>query len=118
MANYLPKGDKGVLDSDCRRSLRRSCLRREVVADYDPNRPLDRGDFRWVTFKDLSAHGVAFLTSEKPATEKVVIVLGNGPICIARVVRTKLCAISSIYPDTCGTLCFRHSSDFSKSRFE
>ena len=89
MANYLPKGDKGVLDSDCRRSLRRSCLRREVVADYDPNRPLDRGDFRWVTFKDLSAHGVAFLTSEKPATEKVVIVLGNGPICIARVVRTK-----------------------------
>ena len=78
-----------MIGSEKRRSVRRPCLRREVVADYDPERALERRDFHWVTFKDLSLHGVAFLTSHKPATSKVVIVLGKGPICIARVVRTQ-----------------------------
>lgn len=71
-----------------RRSPRIPYFRRELVADFDSESIPDMRDFYWVTFQNISDSGAAFLSSRKPATDKLVIVLGNGPSIIARVVRT------------------------------
>lgn len=70
-----------------RRSPRSPYYRRELVADFDSTSVPDLSDFYWVTFQNISDTGAAFLSSRKPATDKLVIVLGNGPTIIARVVR-------------------------------
>ena len=72
-----------------RRSARQKCFNRELIADYDGAASPARSDFYWVTFQNISAKGVAFLSSRRPAKDKLVVVLGKGPICVARVVRTR-----------------------------
>ena len=72
-----------------RRSPRQTCFNRELIADYDGAESPARSDFYWVTFQNISSNGVAFLSSRRPAKDKLVVVLGNGPICVARVVRTR-----------------------------
>jgi len=71
-----------------RRSPRRPYFRRELIADFDSRSVPELADFYWVTFLNISDTGAAFLSSHKPETDKVIIVLGNGPSVIARIIRT------------------------------
>ena len=60
---------------------------RQLVADYDgENLPVST-DFHWVTVQDISTGGASFISSRKPAKKHLVVVLGQGPVCIARVTR-------------------------------
>ena len=77
-----------MLKPGTRKSDRRQYIHRELVADFDCQSVPDLSDFYWVTFLNLSDTGAAFLSSHKPETDKVVIVLGGGPSVVARVVRT------------------------------
>jgi len=90
-AKYFP-GENYNLHLDMspptrRRSQRIPYYRRELVADFDSQSVPDLSDFHWVTFQNISDTGAAFLSGRKPATDKLIIVLGNGPSIIARVVR-------------------------------
>jgi len=71
-----------------RRFPSRPYFRRELVADFDSLSVPELGDFYWVTFLNICDTGAAFLTSHKPETDKVIIVLGNGPSVVAKIVRT------------------------------
>jgi hypothetical protein len=90
-ANYFPSDlynlQLDMSPSSRRRSQRTPYYRRELVADFDSKSIPDLSDFHWVTFQNISDTGAAFLSSRKPATDKLVIVLSNGPSIIARVVR-------------------------------
>jgi len=72
-----------------RRNARQKCFNRELIADDDGTASPARSDFYWVTLQNISAAGITFLSSRKPAKNKLVVVLGNGPICVARIVRTR-----------------------------
>lgn len=74
--------------SENRKSYRRQYFRRELVADFDSHSVPELRDFYWVTFLNISDTGAAFLSSHKPETDKVIIVLGAGPRVVARVTRT------------------------------
>lgn len=86
----LHLGMSGDSSSDTRRRLpRRPYFRRELVADFDSESVPELSDFYWVTFQNISDTGAAFLSSRKPETDKLVIVLGGGPSVVARVVWTR-----------------------------
>jgi hypothetical protein len=88
---------------ESRKSPRRQYIHRELVADFDSQTVPELSDFYWVTFLNISDTGAAFLSSHKPETEKVIIVLGSGPSVVARIVRTSCLAESpeAIYEVGC-----------------
>lgn len=92
-----------MLKPESRKSSRRQYLHRELVADFDSQSVPELRDFYWVTFLNISDTDAAFLSSHKPETDKIVIVLGSGPTVVARVVRTSCLAESpeAIYEIGC-----------------
>lgn len=71
-----------------RRRDRSGYVYKQLVADYDGQRFPQERDFYRATFMNLSRTGAAFLSARKPATDKVVIVLGMSQIyVVARIVR-------------------------------
>jgi hypothetical protein len=75
-------------ETERRLSQRRPYICQQLVADYDGAAIPEKGDFYQVTFQNLSDTGASFLSSRKPATSKLVIILGTGKILVtARVVK-------------------------------
>jgi hypothetical protein len=71
-----------------RKSARWALGSRQLVADYDGETLPISDDFHWVTVQDISAGGASFISDRKPSKKHVVVALGKGPVCIARVIRS------------------------------
>lgn len=69
-----------------RKSVRRGYVYRQLIADYDGCRMPSRSAFHWVTTKNISPEGIAFVSHRRPLTEFLVVSLNPGGACmIARV---------------------------------
>jgi hypothetical protein len=72
-----------------RKRKRSGYIHGQLVADYDGERLPQSDDFYSVKFMNISPTGAAFLCKDKPATDRLVMVLGKGDIyVVARIVRT------------------------------
>lgn len=72
-----------------RKFARKDFFFHQLVADYYESEVPLRAEFYRVTFLNISSVGAAFLSPRKPATDRVVLVLGRSQIYVlARVVRT------------------------------
>ena len=71
-----------------RRHPRRQYRFEQLVADYDGSQQPNQGDFYPVTFLNISRGGAAFLSTRKPTTQSLVLLLGKASTYVlAKVVR-------------------------------
>ena len=61
-----------------RKYVRRSCVHRQLIADYDGYRLPKSKDFYWVATQNISSGGVAYISRRKPRTEYVIVSFGAG----------------------------------------
>ena len=79
-----------------RNSDRFTYICRQLIADYDGVHFPLRDEFYKVVFQNISSSGIGFLSSKRPRTDHILVLLGRDPICfVARVVRTFFRADSS-----------------------